>query len=61
MTNKEKYCGVIVPMVTPLEQNTKIDKSGVENVVEGLVKNQCNAFILGTTGEASSLDRKSVV
>lgn len=42
-------------MVTPLEQNTKIDKSGVENVVEGLVKNQCNAFILGTTGEASSL------
>lgn len=55
MNYKEKYCGVIVPMLTPLTENLDIDKRGVENIVDGFMKNECNAFVLGTTGESSSI------
>lgn len=55
MNYKEKYCGVIVPMLTPLTESLTIDKKGVENIVNGFMKNKCNAFVLGTTGESSSI------
>lgn len=58
MSHKEKYCGVIVPMVTPLKENLSIDRQGVQNIVEGFNKNKCNAFVLGTTGESSSISNK---
>lgn len=61
MSYKEKYCGVIVPMLTPLTEKLAIDKTGVENIVDGFMQNNCNAFVLGTTGESSSIpnDKKS--
>jgi 4-hydroxy-tetrahydrodipicolinate synthase len=55
MNIKEKYCGVIVPMLTPLNENLDIDKGGVENIVHEFMQNNCNAFVLGTTGESSSI------
>lgn len=55
MSHKEKYCGVIVPMLTPFKENLEIDKEGVENIVEGFMRNNCNAFVLGTTGESLSI------
>lgn len=55
MNHKEKYCGVIVPMLTPLTESLDIDKQGVENIIDGFIKNKCNAFVLGTTGESSSI------
>ena len=58
MNIKEKYCGVIVPMVTPLNSKMEIDKDGVEKIVKRLIKNQCNAFVLGTTGESSSVSNR---
>lgn len=58
MSHKEKYCGVIVPMLTPLTKELRIDKKGVENIVGGFIKNKCNAFVLGTTGESSSIPNK---
>ncbi len=58
MNIKEKYCGVIVPMVTPFTSEIEIDKKGVENIVRRLLQNKCNAFVLGTTGESSSVSNK---
>lgn len=55
MNYKEKYCGVIVPMLTPFKENLDIDKQGVEKIVHGFMQNNCNAFVLGTTGESSSI------
>lgn len=55
MNYKEKYCGVIVPMLTPLTESLDIDKKGVENIVDGFMKSKCNPFVLGTTGESSSI------
>ncbi len=39
MSNKEKYCGVIVPMLTPLTKELEIDRKGVENIVNGFLNN----------------------
>jgi dihydrodipicolinate synthase/N-acetylneuraminate lyase len=55
MTNKTKYCGVIVPMITPLNENGSIDEAGVCNIVDSLVANKCSPFVAGTTGESSSI------
>ena len=58
MTHKEKYCGVIVPMTTPLTQQGEIDQQGVINIVNGLISNRCIPFVLGTTGESLSIGEK---
>jgi 4-hydroxy-tetrahydrodipicolinate synthase len=58
MNYKEKYCGVIVPMITPFTETLEIDKQGVENIIEGFRLNRCNAFVLGTTGESSSISNR---
>jgi len=52
---KSKYCGVIVPMITPLKDNGAIDETGVGKIVASLVSNQCSPFVAGTTGESSSI------
>ena len=55
----EQIKGIIVPMVTPLDDDGKIDFQGTENLVEHLVRGKVQAiFILGTTGEAQSLSRE---
>ncbi len=55
-TLQKKYSGVIVPMVTPLLANKDVDKVGVCRVVDLLLASQSCPFILGTTGEAPSLN-----
>jgi len=54
-TNKELYRGVIVPMITPLDQRGAIDEKGVRRIVDSLVSNRCSPFVAGTTGESSSI------
>lgn len=46
---------VIVPAITPLTEDFKLDKTGVEKLFELFYSNSVLPFILGTTGEASSL------
>ncbi|AGA80689.1 dihydrodipicolinate synthase family protein [Echinicola vietnamensis] len=49
--------GVIPPMVTPMDTNGEVDIQGVEKLVEHLISGGVHGvFILGTTGEFSSLD-----
>jgi len=48
--------GVIPPVITPLIDNNTLDVKGLENLVEHLITGGVHGmFILGTTGEASSL------
>jgi dihydrodipicolinate synthase/N-acetylneuraminate lyase len=54
MLNK-KYTGIIVPAVTPLTQNFNLDIMAVENILNSFYNHHISPFILGTTGEASSL------
>ncbi|HET8828154.1 MAG TPA: dihydrodipicolinate synthase family protein [Pelobium sp.] len=54
MTEK-KYHGVIIPAVTPLTFDFKLDEAGVEKMFDNFYKHQVHPFILGTTGESVSL------
>lgn len=48
--------GIIPPVVTPLIDNNTLDVQGLENLVEYLVSGGVHGlFMLGTTGEATSL------
>jgi len=60
MSAQEKnttFSGIIPPMVTPLlSDNLTLDVNGVQNLVEHLVSGGVHGiFILGTTGESTSL------
>lgn len=51
--------GIIVPLVTPLSNNDRIDVEGLNNLIEHVVQGGVHGiFILGTTGEAQSLSMK---
>ena len=48
--------GIIVPLVTPLSGNGRIDTDGLNNLIEHVIRGGVHGiFILGTTGEAQSL------
>jgi 4-hydroxy-tetrahydrodipicolinate synthase len=52
---KKKYCGVIVPMITPFTRERKVDLRAVERILESFVKAQVSPFLAGTTGESVSI------
>lgn len=60
-TNKPAFSGIIPPMVTPLlSDNLSLDLEGVQHLVEHLVSGGVHGiFILGTTGESTSLCYKT--
>ena len=51
----KKYHGVVVPMITPFNEDGSIDESGASRVTEFLLENGVYPFILGTTGESASI------
>jgi dihydrodipicolinate synthase/N-acetylneuraminate lyase len=58
------YSGVVVPMITPLTRELKIDEAAVERITNHLIAYDCHPFVLGTTGEAASVakeDRAALV
>lgn len=51
--------GVIPPLVTPLLSNNEIDEEGLNNLIEHVISGGIHGmFLLGTTGEATSLNYK---
>ncbi|WP_420148927.1 dihydrodipicolinate synthase family protein [Spirosoma sp.] len=52
---KKKYQGVVVPLVTPLTETYRLDVAAVEKMLANLQANEAMPFVLGTTGEATSL------
>jgi dihydrodipicolinate synthase/N-acetylneuraminate lyase len=55
MKSNKKYSGVIVPTVTPLTSNYKLDHAAVEKMFNNFYNNNVMPFIIGTTGESASL------
>ncbi len=55
MSVKNKYKGVIVPMVSPFNDDYSIDKNAVDKIIASFLQNEVKPFVLGTTGEAPSL------
>ncbi|MBO0947925.1 dihydrodipicolinate synthase family protein [Fibrella forsythiae] len=51
----KRFKGVVVPMVTPLTERYAVDKAAVEKIMVNLQANEAMPFILGTTGESTSL------
>jgi dihydrodipicolinate synthase/N-acetylneuraminate lyase len=55
MKLKKKYNGLVVPSITPLTENYKLDHKAVEKMFDNFSSHDGSPFILGTTGEAPSL------
>lgn len=55
MNTGKKYKGIIVPAVTPLNTEYKIDEGAVEKLFNSFYENAISPFILGTTGESASI------
>jgi 4-hydroxy-tetrahydrodipicolinate synthase len=54
---KLKLSGIIPPLVTPLLDNNTLDVAGLEKLIDHLLSGGVHGlFILGTTGEATSLN-----
>ncbi len=53
------YCGVVVPMVTPVTPAGALDEPAVRRVIDHEIRGGVNGiFVLGTTGEAASLSQE---
>jgi 4-hydroxy-tetrahydrodipicolinate synthase len=55
MKKNKKYYGVIIPAITPLTADHKLDKAAVKKIFDSFYKYNVSPFILGTTGESASL------
>jgi 4-hydroxy-tetrahydrodipicolinate synthase len=55
MKRNKKYYGVIVPAVTPLTADFKLDKPAVKKIFDNFYQYDTSPFIIGTTGESASL------
>ncbi|MFO7658563.1 MAG: dihydrodipicolinate synthase family protein [Bacteroidales bacterium] len=53
--SEKKFNGVIVPMVTPLTADDRIDTDAVAAIMQKLYEAGANPFVLGTTGESVSV------
>ncbi|HTY89504.1 MAG TPA: dihydrodipicolinate synthase family protein [Candidatus Acidoferrum sp.] len=52
MKNASKYCGAVIPMITPLTASGELDEAAVDRLVDSLVAGGVRGvFVLGTTGE----------
>jgi 4-hydroxy-tetrahydrodipicolinate synthase len=51
----KKYNGVIVPMVTPVTRDRKLDEESVVRISDYLARNGVSMLVLGTTGESPSI------
>jgi 4-hydroxy-tetrahydrodipicolinate synthase len=56
---KNKLCGIVPPLVTPLLDNDSLDIEGLNRLIEHVIAGGVHGiFILGTTGEGPSLSFK---
>lgn len=55
MKKNNPYKGVVVPMISPLNNDYTVDTAAVKRIVSNFLKYDVAPFIAGTTGEAASL------
>jgi len=55
---QKKYRGVVVPMVTPVTKEGKLDTEAVARIIEFFAKAGVSPLLMGTTGEGNSVSQK---
>jgi 2-dehydro-3-deoxy-D-pentonate aldolase len=55
MKTPKMHRGVIVPMSTPFTPEGEVDEAAAERISDRLAQHQLGIFVLGTTGETSSI------
>ena len=55
---QKKYRGVVVPMVTPVTKEGKLDTEAVVRIIEFFAKAGVSPLLMGTTGEGNSVSPK---
>jgi len=53
----KKYAGVVVPMVTPVNEDGSLDTLAVERIITSFADNGVSPLLMGTTGEGNSVSR----
>lgn len=59
--SKKKYQGVVVPMVTPVDENGRLDTAAVERIVAFFADNGVSPLLMGTTGEGNSVSKTDAI
>lgn len=58
-STRKTYCGVIVPMITPLNNDDTLDEPAIRRVIDHLIGGGVHGiFILSTIGESPSMSRE---
>ena len=55
---QKKYKGVVVPMVTPVTKEGRLDTEAVVRIIEFFAKASVSPLLMGTTGEGNSVSQK---
>ncbi len=55
--NKSKYRGVVVPMVTPVTQEGRLDVEAVKRIIQFFADHKVSPLLMGTTGEGNSVSQ----
>lgn len=55
MSQIKLFKGVIIPMLTPFNEDEKIDLDAAQVIIEHIITAKTIPFILGTTGESASI------
>lgn len=53
---QKRFSGVVVPMITPLNQDLSIDTTAVAKIITQFDQHAIHPLVLGTTGESSSIN-----
>ncbi|MDH7599709.1 MAG: dihydrodipicolinate synthase family protein [Sedimentisphaerales bacterium] len=57
MENKELYRGVVVPMLTPITEEGRVDLDSAARIARHIVDAGASVFVCGTTGEGPSIPK----
>ena len=58
MKNHKKYHGVIIPMITPFDDQLRLDEKSIKYLIDFFIDSGTIPFILGTTGESVSMPQE---
>lgn len=58
MNTEKQYKGVVVPMITPVDNSGKLDIPAVERIITFFADNGVSPLLMGTTGEGNSVSRE---
>lgn len=56
--NNSKYRGVVVPMVTPVTEDGRLDVEAVKQIVKFFARAKVSPLLMGTTGEGNSVSQQ---